>query len=79
MQVVETVRLSPKQALHLVMVGDQQLLIGATDQNVALLTSVELYLTPPEAQIQQQSVKTDFASLFQAINLRSPVEISDKG
>jgi flagellar biosynthetic protein FliO len=79
MQVVETVRLSPKQAIHLVTVGDRQLLIGATDQNVSLLTSVELYLTAPEAQIQQPMVKTDFSSLFQTINFRSSVEVSDKG
>ncbi len=46
MQVIETVRLSPKQALHIVSVGDRQLLIGATDQNVSLLTAVELDLNP---------------------------------
>jgi flagellar protein FliO/FliZ len=41
LQLLETVRLSPKQALHLVSIGDQQLLIGATDQNVSLITQVE--------------------------------------
>ena len=74
MQVIETVRLSPKQAIHLVTVGDQQLLIGATDQNVALLTSVELDLTPVAAKSEPPMVKTDFGSLLQAINFRSTVE-----
>jgi flagellar biosynthetic protein FliO len=79
LQVIETVRLSPKQALHLVMVGDRQLLIGATDQNVSLLTSLDLYLTPTPVQIPPTTAKTDFASLFRAINFRSPVEMSEKG
>jgi flagellar biosynthetic protein FliO len=78
LQVIETVRLSPKQALHLVTVGDHQLLIGATDQNVSLLTSVDLDLTPPQVQIDQPAIKTDLATLLQAINFRSPIETSGK-
>jgi flagellar biogenesis protein FliO len=38
---VETTRLSQRQALHLVRVGGQLLLIGATDQGLSLLTEVE--------------------------------------
>lgn len=41
LQVLETVRLSPKQAIHLVRIGNQQILIGATDQNITLLTNIE--------------------------------------
>jgi len=78
MQVIETVRLSPKQALHLVTVGDRQLLIGATDQNVSLLTPVELDLTPLEVHAQPPVVKADFASLLQSINFRSPVDAAGK-
>jgi flagellar biosynthetic protein FliO len=78
MQVIETVRLSPKQALHLVTVGDRQLLIGATDQNVSLLTPVELDLTPLEVQAQVPIVKADFASLLRSINFRSPVDAPSK-
>ena len=37
---LETTRLSPRQALHLVQVGDRTLLVGATDQAVTLLTEV---------------------------------------
>lgn len=40
--VVETVRLSPRQAIHLVRAGEQMLLIGATDQGLALLADLEL-------------------------------------
>jgi flagellar biosynthetic protein FliO len=40
MRLIETIRLSPKQALHLVLIGDQKLLIGATDQNVSLIAPI---------------------------------------
>jgi flagellar biosynthetic protein FliO len=39
--ILETARLSSRQALHLVKVGDQVLLIGATDQSVNYLLNVE--------------------------------------
>jgi flagellar biosynthetic protein FliO len=40
--VLESTRLSPRQALHLVRVGEQTLLIGATDAGLTLLTEVEV-------------------------------------
>ena len=39
--ILETARLSPHQAIHLVRVKDQVLLIGATDQGLALLTEFD--------------------------------------
>jgi len=78
MQIVETVRLSPKQALHIVLVGERQLLIGATDQNVSFLTAVELDLNPVVEPIDSPALKTDFASLIQSFNFRSPAETSSK-
>lgn len=41
MQVVETLVLNPKRALHIVKVGDQMLLIGATDQTINLLSELD--------------------------------------
>jgi flagellar biosynthetic protein FliO len=79
MQVIETVRLSPKQAIHIVTVGDRQLLIGATDQNVSLLTAVDLDLKPVDAPIAVPEAKTDFGSLLQAFNFRSTAETSGRG
>jgi flagellar biogenesis protein FliO len=38
---LETTRLSPRQALHLIRAGGQMYLIGATDQGVTLLAEVE--------------------------------------
>lgn len=70
-QLVETVRLSPKQAVHLISVGGQQLLIGATDQSISLLTQVEPDFTVPEAEVPVQSSGTDFAALLQGFNFRS--------
>lgn len=49
--VMETVRLSPRQAIHLVRAGDRWLLLGATDQAVALLSEVEP--EPVEAPVAQ--------------------------
>jgi flagellar biosynthetic protein FliO len=40
--IIETTHLSPRQALHLMQVGDRVVLIGATDQSITLLTEVEL-------------------------------------
>lgn len=50
MMVAESIRLSPKQALHLVQVGNQHFLIGATDQNIALISEVHLPTTAEEEQ-----------------------------
>ncbi len=38
--ILETRRLAPRQALHLVKVGSQTFLIGATDQNLTTLAQV---------------------------------------
>lgn len=40
--VLESVRLSPRQSLHLVRTGQKYLLLGATDQSIALISPVEL-------------------------------------
>ena len=45
---LESTRLSPRQALHLVRVGQQVLLVGATDQSLTLLTEVA-WPAQPEA------------------------------
>jgi len=41
LKLVETVRIAPRQALHLVQIGDRRLLIGATDQSISLLADLE--------------------------------------
>jgi flagellar biosynthetic protein FliO len=40
-KVIETTHLTPRRAIHLVQVGDRKLLIGATDQSIALLTEID--------------------------------------
>jgi|YNPBryulayer2012_1023412.scaffolds.fasta_scaffold00024_50 flagellar biosynthetic protein FliO len=47
-QVLETTHLSPHRALHLVKVGDQTYLIGATDHNIQLLSQLESPVFLPE-------------------------------
>lgn len=69
LRLLETIRLSPKQALHLVVIGDQKLLIGATDQNVSLITHVEDSVNPAVAEAVQVQPGLDFGSLIQSFNL----------
>ncbi len=77
-QLLETVRLSPKQALHLVSIGDQQLLVGATDQGISLLTQLELNLNASEVKSTKSQPGTDFGSLLQTFNFRSSDASSNK-
>jgi len=39
--VLETIHLSPRRALHLIQAGERLLLIGATDQHVSYLSEIE--------------------------------------
>lgn len=72
MRVVETVRLSPKQALHLVSIGDQQVLIGATDQNVALLAHMDGIVDSPSPELTNSQPGLDFGSVLQSFNIHLP-------
>lgn len=72
LQLLETVRLTPKQALHLVSIGGQQLLIGATDQNISLLSPVETNSVNTAAEVKTVA-PTNFASVLQTLN----VSVSD--
>jgi flagellar biosynthetic protein FliO len=71
LRLIETVRLSPKQSLHLVSVGSQQLLIGATDQAIALITPVEVNLESSPVEASQTQPVQDFASLLQTFHLHA--------
>jgi flagellar biosynthetic protein FliO len=71
MRVVESIRLSPKQAIHLVKVGDHTVLIGATDQNISMLSEVDFEPLPVAAEITQE---TGTASASFSDLLRSTAE-----
>ena len=68
MQLIETIRLSPKQALHLVRIGDQQMVIGATDQNVTLIASFDGEPDPVPGSESQPQPGADFASLVRSFD-----------
>ena len=68
-RLLETIRLSPKQALHLISIGDRQFLIGATDQTVSLITQVENNLPVPPVETNTTQPVLDFGSLLQSFNL----------
>jgi flagellar biosynthetic protein FliO len=71
-QVLETTHLSPHRALHLVKVGDQTYLIGATDHAIQLLSQLETPVTLPEKSegLPAPSLPLpDFATFFlQSLN-----------
>ena len=72
MHLMESVRLSPKQALHLVSVGDQQFLIGATDQNVALIAQVDGALETSPVETTNAQPALDFGSVLHSFNIDLP-------
>jgi len=66
-QVLETTHLAPHRALHLVKVGDQTYLIGATDHSIQLLSPVEnAALLPEKSEVLPSSSLplSDFATFF---------------
>jgi flagellar biosynthetic protein FliO len=71
MHLLETIRLSPKQALHLIVIGDQKLLIGATDQNVSLIAPVDDNLVPASSKESQPQPGLDFGSMIRSFNFSS--------
>jgi flagellar biosynthetic protein FliO len=85
--VVESVRLSPKQALHLVRVGDRQLLIGATDQAISLICDVqnspvdqaltETVLPARPASFLKEDPRISFGDLFRTV--RAKEDLNESG
>lgn len=78
LHLLETVRLSPKQSLHLVSVGTQQILIGATDQSIALITPVECSQDISPVEPAQPQPGTDFTSLLRAFAGHTPAEATNE-
>jgi flagellar biosynthetic protein FliO len=52
LRLLETIRISPRQALHLIAIGDQKILIGATDQQISLIAQAAGDVQPVFAQPQ---------------------------
>lgn len=65
LRTVESLRLSPRQAVHLIQVGDRTFLIGATDGGLQTLAEVELE-TPVGAPVVEQPASAEalFARLL---------------
>jgi flagellar biosynthetic protein FliO len=64
LSVVESVRLSPQQSLHLIRVSDFYLLIGATDHSVTKLSTVDLAPEVVES-LAEEAAPQEFSALFQ--------------
>ncbi len=63
LSVVETLRLSPRQSLHLVRVGERYLLIGASEAQVSLLAEVAVGEAHPAVGVSAPS--SAFAQLLE--------------
>ena len=50
MKIVETLSLSPKRSLYIVRVGNQSLLLGATDQSINLIKEMDALTTIEEEE-----------------------------
>jgi len=74
MRLLETVRLSPKQSLHIISIGGQKLLIGATDQNISLISHVEDSIEAAPIAESQTQPGLDFGTLMQSFNLNLSTE-----
>ncbi len=61
--ILESHHLSPRQAIHLVQIGEQVFFIGATDQSISLISEIAM---PPE-----ESASSELA------NLSVPVSFAD--
>lgn len=68
--VLETIRLSPRQAIHLVRVGDRHLLIGATDQSINILTQIEVR----ETVSQPDALNSPILSANQVVQFNQVLE-----
>jgi flagellar biosynthetic protein FliO len=70
MHLVESVRLSPKQALHVVEVAGKHYLIGATDSSISMLSPVEMPQEEPEPSTPAQPA-ISFGDLFTALKQKN--------
>jgi flagellar biosynthetic protein FliO len=62
LKVHETARLSNKQALHVVQIGEETFLIGATDQNITLIAAVQS--SDPAAMPTETGASASFLSML---------------
>ncbi len=59
--ILESHHLSPRQTVHLVQVGDQVFLIGATDQSISMLSEVSLAISEQSETKVSSPVSLPFA------------------
>ena len=55
--ILESLRLSQRQAIHLIQAGDKLLLVGATDQSLTLISPVELKEAQNLQMVQKESIE----------------------
>jgi flagellar biogenesis protein FliO len=70
MAVVESLRLSNRQSIHLVKVAGKKVLIGATDQSITLLSEVDLEADSDTVTIENFAVEpapSSFGTLLNSI------------
>lgn len=65
LELMDSIRITPKQALHLVRAGNQCFLVGATDQSLNLISHVDLDSSKSEEPMQQPLQKVTFDSILE--------------
>jgi flagellar biosynthetic protein FliO len=72
LEVIETTRLSPRQALHLIRAGEQIFLVGATDQSISLIAT----LSQNNEEVKDKEVQEIKSAPFESIlaSISSPKE-----
>lgn len=64
-QVLETVGLAPGRSLHLIVVGEKTLLLGSTEQNIALLTELaDAHVPMPDEDIAVAGEASSFETVL---------------
>jgi len=77
LNVVETIRLSQRQAIHLVRIGNQHVLIGATDQTITMLSSVDICAEDVQSTSPGQ-VQPSFSQTLQTLTAsQASMQISE--
>ncbi len=71
LEVVETIRLSPRQSLHLIRAGDRLLIVGATDQAISLVSEMVAKLDENDKtaeEIPAAPQKETFQNILASLN-----------
>lgn len=71
MVIMESLRLSPRQAIHLIRIGSKEILIGATDQSISRLLDLEIN-SEENPLILEPTTPKSFSSMLKSVMTEAP-------